>query len=197
MINKKTGCLIGCWMILTAALGCAGKAIHTTAPADTEVVLSFASDARSVSANSEPAKRIPADQLQALSKDLETFRLFCSHFKFQNDEKTINSIRKPALDYIRQYIDPVLRGRHQLQDDEYSRQIIALYYSKAWLYGVLGEFESARSMAARMRTDIPETMQKKIILRADQDQITIAAALQELDTLLAPRSPNTERTSAD
>lgn len=193
----KIGCLIGCWLILNAGMGCTGRTIRTTVPVDTGVVLTFASAPRPVSGPVDASERIPADQLHTASRDLETFRLFCSHFKFQNDQQTVTTIQQPALDYIRQYIDPILLRRHRLQDDDYSRQIIAVYYSKAYLFGIFGKIASARSMAAQMRKDIPVPLQKKSLLRTDQEDVTIAEALKELDVLLADRPASAEQPQAD
>ena len=192
MTSKRIEYFIGGLLMLIAGIGCSGKTLHPPAPADTGVVLTFVQDSQSMPGSTDALERIPEDRLHTAMMDLETFRLFCAHFKGCDDQATISAIKQPTLDYIRQYIDPILLRRHQLQDDDYSRKIITIYYSKAYLSWIFGAVAPARNMVAQMRKEIPEPLQRKTILQGTPGEIALADALQELDNLIAGQPPAAE-----
>jgi hypothetical protein len=173
--------------------GCANKA-GKTVPQKTGVVLLNVAEAQNNTESESDSKdlksllQISDEQLRSAKMGLEAFRLFCVHFKIQADQNTLNSIKKPTLDYIQKQIDPILNRRHRLQDDDYSRFIITIYYLKAYIYWIFDDVRPAREMIAQIKQNLPEKLRRKTIYHFDQGEVTIEAALHELENLIENRS---------
>ncbi|MFH2065208.1 MAG: hypothetical protein ABIK15_08430 [Pseudomonadota bacterium] len=212
MNRKRIALLILCMFLLFCITGCANKTGTPARQQTTGVVLMNVTESNEPpqshempnntesepgSIGSKASEKVSDEQLRSAKMGLEAFRLFCVHFKLQADQTTLNSIQKPTLDYIRKYIDPILHRTHPLQDDDYSRLIIEIYYIKAYLYWIFDDVGPAREMVAQIQENLPEKLRKKTINQFDQGEVTIEDALHDLENLLSVRSGSSKGVETD
>jgi hypothetical protein len=202
MTKKRIALLILNVFLIIAGTGCANKAGKPASQKTGLVLMRVAEfdgqpqspeaknniEFESVSIGSKSALQLSDEQLRSAKMGLEAFRLFCAHFKIQADQNTLNSIKKPTLDYIQKHIDPILNRTHPLQDDDYSRFIITIYYLKAYLHWIFDDVRPAREMIAQIKQNLPEKLRRKTIHHFDQGEVTIEDALHELENLIENRS---------
>ena len=131
----------------------------------------------------------PISQLHAAMLGLESFRVFGYHSKIQNDNSTLQSLKEPTFEYIREKIDPHLMLKKIKYDPAHQIYIASFLYLKAYLYWIHNDIDSSRKTIAVLNRTFPHKHRDITIHLTDKGDIALDEALYELEAMIGPK-PN-------
>ncbi|RJP79409.1 MAG: hypothetical protein C4522_09850 [Desulfobacteraceae bacterium] len=126
------------------------------------------------------------EQLQAALTGLESFRVFGYHFKMQNDQTMLGSLREPTFEYIANHIDPHLKLQKIKYDPTSEIYIASFLYMKAYLFWIHNETDSARKTIAVLNRTFPQRHPDITIHHFDRGKISLDDALDDFEGLIGP-----------
>ena len=128
----------------------------------------------------------PVEQLHSALVGLESFRVFGYHFKIQNDQEMLKSLKKPTFEYIAKNIDPHLKLKKIVYDPTSEMYIASFLYMKAYLFWVHDDEDSARKTIAVLNRTFPQRHSDIMIHHFDKGDISLDDALDEFENLIGP-----------
>lgn len=185
-------CLVGCPRQLVQPGSSRNQTMSAVSPeksSDSQAVQSAKSAGDMEDSESMDFQPAPVSQLHSAMLGLESFRVFGYHSKIQNDKDTLQSLKEPTYEYIREKIDPHLKLKKIKYDPAHQIYIASFLYLKAYLFWIHNDIDSSRKTIAVLNRTFPQRHREITIHLADKGDIPLDEALYELEALIGPK-PN-------